>query len=569
MAEGTAVSERVGVVFVHGIGSQTQSSTLRMWADPLVDWLTAWHHDVARKDQITGSFRISESCLSYGEALGSGVPAHLRLSIPKYAGSTDPTEPAGDEAEWILTEGWWASRLDAPSFATMTGWSIRIYLEVIVRLFTAILARIGIVLPHRWPGVRLVRMPESPTTAAPSPGRPAAPKRRGAGQWLRALTAGAIDVVGLVGLGIGYAVFGFAGFFVVVVPLLLIAQIPIRQVQEFTIINTLRLFLVENVGDFYTYLHDEIQALHIRRGVLETIAWLERQGCQRICLAGHSQGTVIAYDVVTQTDLSAPAGVDRVTKLITVGEALNNAWRLKPQGLARLRKPTAPLAIRWVDLWSIYDPVPGDRLEIEKVKGADYEPIEAHNGMNVLTEHGGYFTNAEEVVSRLAQEIDRPAEDPDGKSRFWLPTHTERKDRRIGRVRVLLSWRIVGIALFVVASVVRARSDGIPGDGNAILALLGRIPATKEVVSPLGAFPGLVSAVSVLLGLAAYAVVFETAYALFVLPIWNGWDRRVRDLAARKSFPPFTANEGVYATLGSIVAVGVFVLTAALVAGRS
>jgi hypothetical protein len=36
-------SPSIGVVFVHGIGSQPQSSTLREFAQPLIDWLALWH----------------------------------------------------------------------------------------------------------------------------------------------------------------------------------------------------------------------------------------------------------------------------------------------------------------------------------------------------------------------------------------------------------------------------------------------------------------------------------------------------------------------------------------------
>lgn len=36
-------TQRIGVVFVHGVGSQPQSATVREFGQPLVDWLREWH----------------------------------------------------------------------------------------------------------------------------------------------------------------------------------------------------------------------------------------------------------------------------------------------------------------------------------------------------------------------------------------------------------------------------------------------------------------------------------------------------------------------------------------------
>jgi len=37
-----ASERRIGVVFVHGIGQQTQSSTVREQGGPLLDWIWGW-----------------------------------------------------------------------------------------------------------------------------------------------------------------------------------------------------------------------------------------------------------------------------------------------------------------------------------------------------------------------------------------------------------------------------------------------------------------------------------------------------------------------------------------------
>src|SRR6185503_11820169 len=74
-----------GVVFVHGVGSQSQSSALREQADPLIRWLRDWHADTAKESGATtgGKFTVVESVLSYGAVIDA--PAHVRLHIPAYS----------------------------------------------------------------------------------------------------------------------------------------------------------------------------------------------------------------------------------------------------------------------------------------------------------------------------------------------------------------------------------------------------------------------------------------------------------------------------------------------------
>src|SRR5437879_10792683 len=57
----TAGATRVGVVFVHGIGQQSESSTVREFGGPLLHWLQEWHQ---RRD---GDLCVASSDLAYGE----------------------------------------------------------------------------------------------------------------------------------------------------------------------------------------------------------------------------------------------------------------------------------------------------------------------------------------------------------------------------------------------------------------------------------------------------------------------------------------------------------------------
>src|SRR5207247_1642529 len=125
--------------------------------------------------------------------------------------------------------------------------------------------------------------------------------------------------------------------YVVVVPLMLLAQIPIESVQDF-VLKLLKPLLTAGAGEFRTYLDDELQAANVRRRVADAArALLRRAGCDELIIVAHSH----------------PGG----------------------EGL-------------------------------DEVGGVD-QPIEEQvtNAMNILTDHGGYFANDEQVLIRLAAEI--------------------------------------------------------------------------------------------------------------------------------------------------------------------
>jgi hypothetical protein len=93
------------------------------------------------------------------------------------------------------------------------------------------------------------------------------------------------------------------------VPLFAIAQIPIQRFQQFVMVNLIRPLLVDAVGDFTTYLEDDIQALNIREQVATTIDWLvDQEHCDQVVVLAHSQGTVVAFDALAS---QSPAHIDR------------------------------------------------------------------------------------------------------------------------------------------------------------------------------------------------------------------------------------------------------------------
>jgi hypothetical protein len=147
-----------------------------------------------------------------------------------------------------------------------------------------------------------------------------------------------------------------------------------------------------------------------------------------------------------------------------------------------LREPL-PTSVRWINVWSAYDPVAGGPLRTpDHIRRPD-EDLEVTNWMNVILDHGGYFSNREEFLSRLAQELESPGNRQG--SRFF-PEEGERpwRDRRRDRVLTLVSWRVVAMLAFAVGVIARIRAaDRLRTDGEAAWAWLMSLPIVGGVIT--------------------------------------------------------------------------------------
>jgi hypothetical protein len=546
--EARSATNRYGVVFVHGIGSQTQSSTLREQADPLIRWLRQWHADAAKETGHTpdreNEFGVVWSFLSYGADIDG--PARLRLQIPEYdlparrrqaAAETavrrreetgeeppeDVREDHYDSQTWILTEGWWAARLEAPNFRTMLSWSNRTVGIAVRRLKSAF--------QRQEPGqvfdtVGLRQFASRHWIAS------AIEKVSG---WL---VVGLYQVVGLVITPIVWL-------------LALIAQIPIPGLNNFIVFKVMRPLVFEGIGDVYTYLWDEAQALHMRRSLEEAVTWLvTKEECEHVIVVAHSGGAPIAYDSLANRAVAPTCKHDVpayafVRALVTVGGALNNAWEpgVAPDPPFRLRDNLCAHT-KWTDIWSSYDIVAGGSITHEPKPDED---VTMTNHLSVLADHGGYWENTEEYSPRIAQLIESPEDRH--RSRFWDPIRVEWAEQRRDRVTTAVGWRLAAFAMFFVALMVKVFNATVDADGDPVATasrfIDGRIAADGrrliEVVQQIpiigGALDGLTEVLAVapdfvkvlgadIVGLAVWAALSALGYLLVVRLVFDPWAER-------------------------------------------
>ena len=529
--------DRVGIVFVHGVGSQRKGDTLREFATPLVDWLEEWHRDRASEPEMAGEFRVT-----WSELTPSGnEPAAAGVVIPPWTDRATGHAHAGQV--WVLTEAWWASRVEPPPLGTMVSWAAK----RLGRLISGLLA--GAVSAASRPLYRSGWQGDLE-------------------RFFQAANAILISVI--------YA-FAQILLFGLLLILSVAASIPIPALDRLIFVRLARPLLTDNVGDFYVCMYDRLQAVNVRQSVYQAVNWLVRtKECSRVVVVAHSGGTVVATDALGTKDLLGLGGqgplwkqIEQVTTLITFGAALNAAWeesKASDQG-----KPAREIPERlhgsttWLNFWTHFDwALPGrglDRGPAATVEKRFSFPVT--NGLSPLRDHGGYFSNFEEFISRLAQEADSPSSKARGEeythSRFW-PGYVEDADRvwkRYARVSMMTWWRFA--AIMAAPAMFFARYAVVGHDAGSDAAMLWRL--LPSMGTGLGTVvPGALSLSLVLvIGIAVAA-----AYAIWLAAFFAGWNERMSRYSARRD-PPAQTYDMARRTAGFVAFLVLITVTFALI----
>lgn len=456
-----------GIVVVHGVGSARQSSGLMYIGQPLLDWVQRW----MRANHPEKRVRFEDARLAFRRTDNDEArpPSHVTLRVEDDASGMDY-----EELHWIVAEVWWSTDSRGPDVWNIFKWLFKYLGVVLVSLVIGVCREI----------LKLVEWQTEFTIPGASEKKSRQPFRaviewvwqpfRVAIEWVKQFPWKFIDL-----LNAGLQLVAFVLIvFVCAVPvcvLVLLTQIPIGFIQQFVLVYLLRTWVTANVGEMYTLLEDEIQAANIRGRLEQTIEWLVTKGnCEDIYVIAHSGGAVVGFETLCQ-HADRPDLVRHVKKFLTVGAGLNKAWLLKPDQW-RL-KDSFTASIRWVDFWSAYDIVPAGSLTgslnkgelwhklVESLKGATVDeklgkPEEVINWMSMVSDHTGYWTNEEQILSRLAQEID----ETDYKtSPFWPGDKRQSKvvTDRMHRISIRAGARLLA-ALLCGAAILNHRAQ-LPG----------------------------------------------------------------------------------------------------------
>jgi hypothetical protein len=319
------------------------------------------------------------------------------------------------------------------------------------------------------------------------------------------------------------------------------------------LLKVLTPLLTVNAGEFRTMLDDELQAANIRRRLADAIDWMvDTQGCaHNIVIVAHSEGAVVSFGTLVDPEFATQT--QHVRKLITLGAGLNKSWLIAPK-LTRLHGPLTA-NIQWIDFWGSFDPVPAGPLSppqgvvVYAPGGTTKDPIDLQvtNLMNVMADHGGYWSNDEQVMVRMAAEIDADDYTTSDFSRGDWDAAARRRRERVSILALLRAIAIVGAIVGTVGTWIELAVQRIPpwtsltdlavlpGWLSTPVALLRGLQGLLAAILPPAA--GLVQAVLALPVYADAALLLIASwwlvYSVIRFSLWDPWDRRARDAAIR------------------------------------
>src|SRR6266566_1393165 len=222
----TTAKHQLGILLVHGIGTQPAGDTITRWGDVLVKAITQ-----ASNGSVVATVERAGKELEGGD--GERTEARLRL---EHSGKTD---------HWLLSEGWWAESFLAPTYFELVSWSLR-------ALPWALTSHIA---QRYW----LAKSGHTP-------------------KWFAATLA-------LVKLFLGLL---FAPLLVLaLVVVAVVGLLPIPAVRG-ALLSAQRVFTA-TVGDSLVFVESPVRAALIKTRILEGLEGLQ-QRCDRTVVVAHSQG---------------------------------------------------------------------------------------------------------------------------------------------------------------------------------------------------------------------------------------------------------------------------------------
>lgn len=227
--------ERVGILFIHGMGEFRRGDTLRRFGEPIYAWLDSWRAWCRAEPTLFAD----DTSLRLPHLDDPDAPPHTRITItwPESSTSKKRTQT------WIAAEGWWSDEFTPPAFSEVASWSMALAPGMLVRFFRASMGR------SRW--------------------------------W------------GWAALPLGYLAAGL--FQVLLMALVIVGMVP--PLRRY--VARVQVVLTGVLGDPLVMVASPIRFNAILSRIERNIEWLrEQQCCQRIAVVAHSQGTGIGLRVL-------------------------------------------------------------------------------------------------------------------------------------------------------------------------------------------------------------------------------------------------------------------------------
>lgn len=277
---------RLGILFVHGIGTQPPRETLVRWGDALIGVLAEMTRPLGAGDLTPEgagmpllTVEVTRACAGNGTA---DVPAELSLVLT----------PAGGVPEtWLLRECWWADAFPPPTYREFVSWSAQavpwsIALHIVQRYWQ--------------------RM-----------GQGGEGWRFGAAVLVTARLLAALALSPLIVAALAV--------------MLLLGLLPVPQLRSLML--AAQSTLTATVGDSLAFVKSPVRAALIRSRVADALERL-RKRCERMIVVAHSQGAAVVHEalggiVPVGGEVIVPPPATAPDTLLTFGAGINKLVALK------------------------------------------------------------------------------------------------------------------------------------------------------------------------------------------------------------------------------------------------
>lgn len=281
---------RLGILLVHGIGTQPKSETLVRWGDALIGVL----EEATRWSAPPLSVHVERASVGDGS---SETPAELSLVF---------TPEDGPSESWLLRECWWADAFPPPTYRELVSWSIR-----------AVPWSIGLHVAQRY----WQRSDQAAST-----------RRVGAAALAAARLLAALALSPLIVTMLGV--------------MLLLGLLPIPQLRSLML--AAQSALTATVGDSLAFVESPVRAALIRSRFMYALDRLS-QRCVRTIVVAHSQGAAVVHEALG--GIIRPSGEGIVPPpspvpdtLLTFGAGINKLVALTVAPAARRKLHGNPVA---------------------------------------------------------------------------------------------------------------------------------------------------------------------------------------------------------------------------------
>ncbi len=322
-ATSSQAAPRLGVLFVHGIGSQSEGETLAHFGDPVCEWLDRWAGGAPNRQ--AGAEEPLR--LSYGSAQGSAQeddsPRHVLLDL-----ELPPVASASRKSQWLLAESWWSNAFLQPRFSDLARWTLLILPWTIVSHFGKRYLELKKVLSTVAPGRKKEGLPP-PTELSDALSPRRLVERLKAGLMLLGrvdLTAKRVWSVLVMILGVALVPLTMLAMIV----LLALRMLPVPKIRSF--VTWSQRVLAASIGDSFVLLSSRIQRASILAKFRRDLDWLATR-CQRVVVVAHSQGAAIAHEVLRE---DVPENLHR---FLTLGSGLGKLAQVRRLSQAGRRRP--------------------------------------------------------------------------------------------------------------------------------------------------------------------------------------------------------------------------------------